>query len=157
MLVRLVPSLRRLAAVALVFALAFALVACGKNAPAGQFYGVRHGMSARDTRAAFTPPATGNWSITQGELTLLDWTGTTPMPPSSVASVRFEFHNGMLVAVRATLSERDPHAAGPLVEDAGAIVTLREREGDRVRYVSIARDCPAHKDEVAKILARAPK
>ncbi len=145
------PALVALAAlVALV-----ALVACrGSGGESAAFYGARLGMTMRDVRAAFVPPSPGSWTAVQdGAVPRLDWSATLAASP--VASARFEFHNGMLVAVRAPLAESDVHAAGPPVTTTSATVITRDHVGGKVEYRWLSRECPAHKDEVAKILGAA--
>jgi len=148
----------RLALVLVSAALAaiFALGGCrGQGVENATFYGARLGMTMRDVRSAFTPPSPGTWTAVQdATVPRLDWASSVPSPPAPVASARFEFHNGMLVAIRAPLAAEDVHAAGPPVQTTSATVVARDKDGARVSYRWISRECPAHKDEVAKLLAR---
>ena len=67
---------------------------------------------------------------------------------------RFEIHDGMLVAIRLDVPEDRPEARGDRLETTAASVLVRERaEPGRARVSLLARDCPTHAAEVARILA----
>ena len=113
--------------------------------------GVRLGMSPRDVRDRFRPGGEGTWKSgvsPTGDDTALDWQGSG----TSITGARFEFHLGMLVAVRATLN---PAVSGPPSFAATPrTVKVYRRSGDRREFVLLARDCPTHREE-AEGLARA--
>lgn len=110
-------------------------------------------MSAKDVRDRFEAPSPGSWTVTPGEDMFLDWKAVAPSR-ATLAAARFEFHNGMLVAVRADLPAGDALASGPPLATSPASVLVREKREGGVGYRLIARDCPAHRDEVSRILAR---
>lgn len=142
---------------ALVLALAIALVpacitGCTRDEPS-PFPGIRLGMAPRDVRDRFEQGGLGTWQTragTQGD-TALEWTATAAASP--VASARFEFHNGMLVALRARLPEQ---ATGETVRTSAKTVTLRAPAPDGGTAVTlIARDCPTHREEAETLMKRA--
>ena len=103
-----------------------------------EFLGARLGMSAQQVRSSFQPR--GTWATTtEGDLLVLEWTGEDP----GVKSARFELHEGLLVAVRAELSD-----ASDTKVIAGDVV--REVRGGALTM--IARGCPVHADEVARLI-----
>ncbi len=141
---------------ALVFAFAMAVgvsagAACQGAKPSSDFHGVKLGMTAGDVRQRFQGPK-GTWKATPGEEMLLDYSpdqGTVP-------TVRFEFHSGMLVAIRATLDPHDPSASLlPREVTAGAVIA-REHDGPHVKLTWLSRDCPTHKDEADRLVKGAP-
>ena len=107
---------------------------------------VKLGMSPRDVRERFTPGGEGKWQtrLGQDDDTILDWNASSAAATLDHAS--FEFHNGMLVALRATLRSSAPHA----IEATKRTVSLR----DGVHLTLLARDCPTHHEE-AESLAHA--
>ncbi|MBX3205363.1 MAG: hypothetical protein KF764_09855 [Labilithrix sp.] len=114
---------------------------------------VRLGMAPRDVRERFQPGGEGAWqtALGAGDDTVLEWTSRDARSP--VAAARFEFHLGMLVAIRARLNEtvsREEVSATPKT------VTIKApaREGGASVTV-LARDCPTHKDEAESFAARA--
>ena len=95
-------------------------------------------MSARQVREFFQPQ--GRWSTTtEHDLLVLGWTGDDPR----VNTARFELHEGLLVAVRAELA--DASDAKVVAPDVVRVV----RDGT---LTMIARGCPLHADEVARLL-----
>jgi hypothetical protein len=119
--------------------------------PPREYLDVRLGLVPRDVRSRVTIP--GTWeSRTEGALTVLDVRRNDRGSPESAS---FEFHNGMLVAVRARLTARDALVAnGPVLKQSSTAVWRIEEESTagmhQLRW--IARDCPAHAEEVKKIL-----
>lgn len=107
-------------------------------------------MALRDVRDRFEPPApNGTWNTeTHDGLTVLTWAAS----PTAAPAARFEFHNGMLVAVRAELAATDPLTKSEPVSVSAAAVASRTAS----TYTLIAKDCPVHRAEVESILARAP-
>jgi hypothetical protein len=139
-------------------ALAIGLAACSKPDQTS-FHGVRLGMAARDVRDRFDIGGGGEWKVTPGEEMLLDWSpaadgGAAATTSATVASARFEFHSGMLVAIRANLDHADPSAGGGGLTVTGASVAAREPlPKERVSYTLLARDCPTHKAEEQRLLS----
>jgi hypothetical protein len=114
---------------------------------------VRLGMAPRDVRERFHPGGEGSWqtALGTGDDTGLEWTARDVRAP--MAQARFEFHLGMLVAIRARTNEsssRDDVAVTPKT------VTVRgpAREGG-TNVTVLARDCPTHKDEAESFAAKA--
>lgn len=119
------------------------------------FHGVKLGMGLRDVRERYDGAFDGGTWTTDiaSSLTVLAWSPS----PGAAATTRFEFHNGMLVAVRADLSPSDPLAAGPRISESKSSVVLRDQKDDRKTFTLIARDCPVHRPEVEAILAQRSK
>lgn len=133
------------------------LLACSREnaADLSKFHGVKLGMGLRDVREKFDAAADGGtWTTSMSAgLTVLAWSPSE----SSSSNTRFEFHNGMLVAVRAPLASADPLASGPRVSESKSTVALREEKAGVKELTLIARDCPAHRAEVDSILSRRSK
>jgi len=127
-----------------------------------EFYGARLGMSASELRRGFSLP--GDFRVhsdgdADGELAL-EWAPPAGEEGSSYFSfVRFEFHQGLLVAVRAdTMDPSQAHLARtqPFVADAAAVLhrSVQAHRSDsttRVRITLLSRDCPTHADEVHQL------
>jgi len=139
----------------LVLALALALVPACERSTLGQteFHGVKLGMLPNDVRDRFDG-AGGQWRTVPGDGLKLEWTGQGSSG-GSVQRAQFEFHNGILVAVRADLTGSDQASKGPGFTSSPVSVQARKASGGGVSYVWIARDCPEHKAEVAGLLAAA--
>lgn len=117
---------------------------------------VRLGMAPRDVRERFQPGGQGAWQTRMGgaDDTYLEWISQDPA--SQVPSARFEFHLGMLVAVRARLAAAPSSAGSERVEKTARTVTLRKAAPEGGTSVTVlARDCPTHKDEADALVARA--
>jgi hypothetical protein len=127
-----------------------------------EFHGARLGMTASQLRRGFA--LVGDFSVqsageSDGELAV-EWVPRADEQGSSVFSfARFEFHQGLLVAVRA--DTRDPSQATlartqPFVADAAAVLH-RHVDGHssdstaRVRITLLSRDCPTHAEEVRQL------
>lgn len=134
------------------FAAALAVSACERE-PSDPLPSVRLGMAPRDVRERFQPGGQGTWQtrIGPGDDTALEWSSNDPA--TKVPSARFEFHLGMLVAVRARVAD-PPH--GEQVDKTARTVTLKKPapEGG-TSVVVLARDCPTHKEEADALVARA--
>lgn len=118
--------------------------------------GVRLGMTARQVRERFEPArAGGSWETSMGEegLVIMDWTPPATTPGSSAAEgeARFELHEGLLVAVRATVSNPEMPTQ-PLIVSAGAVRRHQSLEPEGARITLLARSCPVHRAEVAALL-----
>jgi|GEM_PF-1658564 len=116
--------------------------------------GIRLGMSPRDVRDRFDGGGPGSWQTrlgaSPGEDTTLEWTARDAAAARAV-SARFEFHLGMLVAVRASL--REP-VASEQVESTARTVTARKPAPSGSELVILARDCPTHRDEAESLASR---
>lgn len=115
------------------------------------FHGAKLGMSVADVRARFDvggsfharPDGASGWA--------LDWTATDAS--GSVRSATFEFHEGLLVAVRAVATESDAIADRAGMTTTAGIVRRVNRRSDRLFDVLIlSRGCPAHAAEVSRVL-----
>ncbi len=110
-------------------------------------------MTAPEVRQRFAAGAPGHWAASTssvGEEALV-WTAESAAAP--VATAAFEFHDRILVAVRAALAASAPEASGP--PRVVTPVTVRAlAPGDPASSLTIlARDCPTHAPEVARLLA----
>jgi hypothetical protein len=143
------------AAFAALAALALGAGGC-QRAPESEFFGVRLGFSAADTRARFRPTGEGAWEARSASATALEWSGSSPGAVPTRAS--FEFHQGMLVAARYELPGEAPVAQGRALEVTPATVVARQAgEGGGVRLVVLSRSCPEHVAEVRRLMAGAAK
>lgn len=115
-------------------------------------WGVRLGDSLSMTRDHFRAPAGGAWTSSAAPEPILAWAPGSASP-SPVASARFEFHEGMLVAARLELRSDAEAAQGPSLEIGRSSVLARETLADRTRLTLISRDCPEHAAEVRRLLA----
>lgn len=135
----------------LAFALAFSGAACARSGPE-PLSNVRLGMSPRDVRAHFEPSSAGAWKTTLGSGgdTILEW---TPREPSSaVGRVRFEFHLGMLVAVRARIRADGPER---IEATPTSVLVRRPAAPGETDLTLLARDCPTHHDEAEALASKA--
>lgn len=115
-----------------------------------EVHGIALGMTPREVRERFKTAVPGQWRFVAGDDPALEW---LPSGPSSVERARFEFHGGMLVAVRLLLSAADPAAQGARLGVSTASVLARRGLTDgRVELVLLARDCPTHAEEVGRLL-----
>jgi hypothetical protein len=116
---------------------------------ASAFHGVRLGMTASAVRERFEEPALGAWqsmpSTGAGDV-VLAWTAA-----KGPDEARFEFHAGMLVAVRAVLDAQDAETKRPHLEVSSAVARLREEDPNGARITILARDCPTHRAEAERI------
>jgi hypothetical protein len=114
---------------------------------------VRLGMSPRDVRERFHPGGEGSWqtALGTGDDTVLEWNARGAGP---VAHARFEFHLGMLVAIRATTNERTVREE---VSATPKTVTAKKSAPEGGTSVTVlARDCPTHKEEAESLASKAP-
>lgn len=136
-------------------ALSLLAPACGRGGAAAvdDELSVKLGMTPRDVRDRFAAGEGGAWAARAGggEDFVLDWKGA---PGSRFEQATFEFHLGMLVAVRAVAPKGTPGPLGVSATDVS--VRAREAQPDgRVGLVLLSRDCPNHKDEAARLASRA--
>jgi len=141
----------------LALTLAFAgTMACSREAPNEVVPGVRLGMAPRDVRDRFDGGGEGAWQTKVGggagasDDTVLEWNASGEK--SRATHARFEFHLGMLVAVRAHL--REPIGASR-VDLTPKTVTVRAPEAGGTEVTILARDCPTHHDEAEALAAKA--
>jgi|GEM_PF-1242227 len=125
----------------------------GQRSTGVDLRGVRIGLSAADTRARFLAPGPGVWASESSPEPSLRWSASGA---TDVREAVFEFHQGMLVAVRLKVSPKSPEATGPSLEQTPARVISRQAEGDAVAVTLLSRSCPAHAAEVAKLLGSKP-
>ena len=95
-------------------------------------------------------PARGRTALGAGDDTVLLWTGHDPN--ASVTDARFEFHNGMLLAIRA---QNGVKVTSEEIWTTPRTVTVKAPADGGTSVTVLARDCPTHKDEAAAIAARA--
>ena len=122
------------------------------------FYGVRLGMSPRDVRDRFSPTG-GTWkSDAMADDFAIAWEPSKSPAPADPLEAKFEFHMGILVAVRAKVPPAVAVAQGPayVVTKAGVLRRLETRPTNEspgpaptpYTYIDIlARDCPTHHAE----------
>lgn len=113
---------------------------------------VRLGMAPRDVRERFQPGGEGSWqtALGAGDDTVIEW--TTHDPRARVARARFEFHLGMLVAIRARTNEATTRED---IRTTPKTVTIKEPSPEAGTDLTIlARDCPTHRDEAESFAAR---
>jgi len=134
-------------------AAALGLGACSRDVP-DPIPNVRLGMAPRDVRDRFAPggaqPGAWQTALGAGDDTVLEWTARDPA--STITEARFEFHLGMLVAIRAKTKDSLKREE---VSTTPKTVTVRVpvREGGTSVMV-LARDCPTHKDEAEGYAAK---
>ena len=156
--------MRKKTVVAALVAVAIALgVALGsamirpRGPDAGEFHGARLGMTANAVRDRFVAPSAGVWKAlpsTSGGDVVLSWWAAGPEAPDTVS---FEFHNGILVAVRALIDAKDAEAKRPALAVSSGVVRTNAGEppaaAHMVRVTILARDCPTHAAEAARLAA----
>ena len=119
--------------------------------------GVRLGMAPRDVRDRFEGAADGGWLTSVGtgtgarDDTVLEWRATGEK--SRATQARFEFHLGMLVAIRAHLRES---IASQRIDLTAKTVTVRTPAAGGTDVTILARDCPTHHAEAESLAAKAP-
>ncbi len=133
-----------------------ASVGCHRATASETLPGVRLGMAPRDVRDRFDGGGEGSWQTKVGggagasDDTVVEWNATGDH--SRVAHARFEFHLGMLVAVRAHLRDVKGEAR---VEATPKTVTLVAPSAGGTDVTLLARDCPTHHDEAESLAAKA--
>lgn len=139
---------RRLALAALLL-----LIGC-ETAAADPVPGVRLGMTPRDVRDRFEPEAGGAWRTSVApskDDTMLEWSAPAAAEKSKATTASFEFHNGMLVAVRTHLRET---TSKERIDSTARTVTLRTPKDGGTDVTLLARDCPTHHEEAESLAAR---
>jgi hypothetical protein len=137
----------------------FVLAACTKPEP-DAVPGVRLGMTPHDVRERLVTGGEGTWQTRVGAAaddTALEWTAKDA-DKARVPHATFEFHLGMLVAVRAQVRERTSAPAEESVATTPRTVTLRRATPSGVTDVTVlARDCPTHHEEAESLASRAAR
>jgi hypothetical protein len=125
----------------------------GCSGPPDPLPNVRLGMAPRDVRDRFKPGGEGQWqtAVGSGDDTAVEWTSRDPR--STVAEARFEFHLGMLVAIRART--REPAAGERIATTAKTVTVQGPAEAGGTRITVLARDCPTHRGEAETFAAKA--
>ena len=153
-------STKRRAAIALgVFAIAVSVALAGRAIaarladPRPSVLGTRLGMSADEVRAHADSSGVGDWtsSVVAGDWVLERRRGDL--------TVRFELHEGQLVAVRAEGSGSSGLADRPELEVTPGSVLVRDVDRGRVRITLLSRVCPTHHVEAEALVqahVRAP-
>lgn len=127
-----------------------------KGAPSDEPFellGARPGMTQDDVREHFRPPRRGTYRAETGKDPKLVWTATGGPPEEHVV---FEFHGGLLVAIRARLKDSDPALAVDPIRVTETSVLTRSSDGDgTVQLTWLSRLCPVHKAEANAAAERA--
>lgn len=145
-------------AAVLVLPLAFGQVACTREAPADAIPGVRLGMSPRDVRDRFEAGGEGSWQTRLGgatgatDDTIVEWTAKSEK--SRVTQARFEFHLGMLVAIRAHVRDATPAQRIDVTDRTVTVRTPGPDGSGGTDVMTLARDCPTHREEAEALAAK---
>lgn len=123
-----------------------------------EIHGVRLGMTAQDVQRRFDVAPAGTWDAAPGCAGgALEWAPSGGASAQVPRWARFEFHEGMLVAVRLRASGADPSARGDRLTSSLGVVLAREPlpEGT-VAIALLARGCPDQEDEIHQIISGGP-
>lgn len=120
---------------------------------AGPFPSVRLGMTPRDVRGRFEPGGEGSWKTGTGagDDTVLEWRASAP--GAKVPEARFEFHHGMLVAIRARLADAEDHER--VAATVRSVTLRRPAAAGGTEIAVLARDCPSHRQEAESLALKA--
>lgn len=122
-----------------------------RDVPAA-FHGVRLGMSAADVRSRFDvrgtfearPEGPTGWA-----LSFRANDGVAPIPEAT-----FEFHEGLLVALRAKVRSEGLSGLSPgLTATAGTVRRIAPSDSGLFEVILLARTCPDHAAEVQRLLS----
>ena len=121
------------------------------------FRGAYLGMTAPELRHRFAPGAAGHWAASTSQVGEEALVWTADAAGSQIAHVAFEFHDRLLVAVRAELSPAAPEASEPArtVTPVTLRVLAAATAASPGALTILARDCPTHAPEVARLLGDA--
>jgi hypothetical protein len=138
------------------FVVVAALLACTTPEP-DAIPNVRLGMAPRDVRERFEPGGAGTWQTSvaraeEGGDTAIEWAASGP---AKIATARFEFHLGMLVAMR--VRTNDPSSSETVSTTAKTVTARRPAAEGGTNVTILARDCPTHKDEADALTLRAKR
>ena len=124
---------------------------CARHEP-DALPGVRLGMTPRDVRDRFDAGGPGTWQtrVGAGDDTVLEWTAQGS--GARIAQARFEFHLGMLVAIRARLVE--PSSSDKVELTPRTVTSRRPAEEGGTEVAVLARDCPPHREEAESLAGR---
>jgi hypothetical protein len=128
-------------------------IACGctRDVETDVVPNVRLGMAPRDVRDRFKSDGTWHTGVGAGDDTVLEWTARDPN--GTIANARFEFHLGMLVAIRARSLES---ITSEKITTTAKTVTARSPASEGGTNIAVlARDCPTHKDEADALASKA--
>ncbi len=128
---------------------------------ASVFRGAYLGMTAPELRHRFAPGSDGHWAASTSQVgeEALVWTADTA--GSQITQAAFEFHDRILVAVRADLaatapeSSEPPRTVTPITVRVHASSAGPGADSGQTALTILARDCPTHAPEVARLLAGA--
>jgi len=117
-------------------------------------------MAPRDVRERFEPGADGSWQSVVGGAkgeTAIEWRRSAQAQKAGavIRQARFEFHLGMLVAIRA--STDDKTVAERITTTPATVTARRPDAAGGTSIVVLARDCPTHKDEAEGLAARSSR
>jgi len=116
--------------------------------------GARLGMTPAELRRAFVLGPSGTFrSEPAAQDFSVEWLPAPGTARPRLTHARFEFHGGLLVAVRIRGRADDDALAGPGVAQTPGSVIARRTHGDVTDVTMLARDCPTHAAEVASILS----
>ena len=119
------------------------------------FHGTRLGMSVADVRSRFDAREAGVFHARPDVASAcsIEWTQTPTERPTGVRSATFEFHEGLLVAVRAVVDRSDAltHQTG-LTVTSGTVRRVSSRPDAAFDVLLLSRACPAHAAEVRSLL-----
>lgn len=138
----------------LLAAIAIGLVIAKKRSTSafGNLHGVRLGMTVRDLRARFDTAGAGQWESVVADDMVLRWKPATDARGGPLGA-QFEFHMGILMAIRADLALGDAAANGPPFELSESTVVVREpTPAGPVHLTVIARSCPTHAKEAERLV-----
>jgi hypothetical protein len=120
---------------------------------ASVFRGAYLGMTAPELRHRFAPGTDGHWAASTSSVGEEALVWTADAPGAQIAHAAFEFHDRILVAVRADLAAGAPEATEPPRTVTPVTVRARGMDAGQPSLTILARDCPTHAPEVARLLA----
>jgi len=122
-----------------------------------ELHGARLGMTPADVRSHFDEGPRGHWREAPGCGGIgLEW-APDAHTKGAVQWARFEFHEGMLMAVRMRAAAADPSVGGEPLEASSAVVVARQSmPGAAVAVALLARGCPEHQAEIDQLLGGGP-
>jgi hypothetical protein len=127
-------------------------IARARQAPFAGLDGVRLGMTVRDVRVRFDAVGPGHWESRVGDDVVLTWKPAPETHTGPIAAT-FEFHLGILMAIRAELPPGEPAAKGAPFELSDSTVVVREPQPvGTVHLTAIARSCPVHANEARSLI-----
>lgn len=127
-------------------------IACAEQSVG--FEGVRLGMGASDVRARFQHP--GHWlseTSDTGTVTM-DWAPNETDDTTDIVSMSFEFHQSLLVAIRATLNPDHPLADDRSEENPDVLKYVSQEPDGTTQVFWITKNCPIHREEVEALSAQ---